>query len=128
MAHSGKTITFATDLLPNEDNIYSLGLIDNNNSANNRRWKVFGDVTGNADSASAISAALSTNTKTYLLGTQTQITSTPGNVNLTGDTGVYLTTTAGQLSSTSYSVNYSGNEKVQLQWNNTDAALEFIFI
>ena len=32
MAHSGKTITFATDLLPNEDNTYSLG----NNSY---KWK-----------------------------------------------------------------------------------------
>lgn len=35
MAHSGKTITFATDLLPNEDKIYSLGSID-------KRWKVAG--------------------------------------------------------------------------------------
>lgn len=37
MAHSGKTITFATDLLPNEDNIYSLG-------TTGQRWKVYGDI------------------------------------------------------------------------------------
>ena len=35
MAHSGKTITFATDLLPNEDGIYNLG----NNDA---KWKIYG--------------------------------------------------------------------------------------
>jgi hypothetical protein len=37
MAHSGKTITFATDLLPNEDNIYSLGTVE-------QRWKIHGDI------------------------------------------------------------------------------------
>lgn len=39
MAHSGKTMTFATDLVPQEDNIYSLG-------AGNpqKRWKIFGEV------------------------------------------------------------------------------------
>lgn len=40
MAHSGKTMTFATDLLPNENNIYSLG-------SSSQKWKIFGDVTGN---------------------------------------------------------------------------------
>lgn len=35
MVHSGKTITFATDLLPNEDGIYNLG----NNDA---KWKIYG--------------------------------------------------------------------------------------
>lgn len=35
MAHSGKTITFATDLLPNEDNIYNLG-------SSGQRWKIQG--------------------------------------------------------------------------------------
>ena len=37
MAHSGKTITFATDLLPNEDKVYNLG-------TNNQRWKIYGEL------------------------------------------------------------------------------------
>ena len=37
MPHSGKTMTFATDLVPQEDNIYSLGY-------NNQRWKIYGDL------------------------------------------------------------------------------------
>jgi hypothetical protein len=40
MAYSEKTMTFAVDLLPNEDNTYSLG-------SSSQRWKIFGDVTGN---------------------------------------------------------------------------------
>ena len=39
MAHSGKTMTFATDLLPHEDGIYNLGNAD-------QKWKIFGDVNG----------------------------------------------------------------------------------
>ena len=39
MAHSGKTITFATDLLPNEDNIYNLG-------TDSKRWIIHGNLTG----------------------------------------------------------------------------------
>ena len=42
MAHSGKTITFATDLLPNEDDTYSLG-----SDTNNLRWKIFGKLNTN---------------------------------------------------------------------------------
>ena len=41
MAHSGKTITFATDLLPNEDNTYNLG-------SSSLKWKIFGSLTGAA--------------------------------------------------------------------------------
>ena len=41
MAHSGKTMTFATDLFPNEDNIYSLGDSDH-------KWKINGISMGNA--------------------------------------------------------------------------------
>ena len=37
MSHSGKTMTFAIDLVPQEDNIYNLG-----NSS--QRWKIYGDV------------------------------------------------------------------------------------
>ena len=37
MAHSGKTMTFATDLVPQEDNIYRLGY-------DNQRWKIYGDL------------------------------------------------------------------------------------
>lgn len=37
MAHSGKTMTFATDLVPQEDNIYSLGDFD-------QKWKIHGKI------------------------------------------------------------------------------------
>lgn len=37
MAHSGKTMTFATDLVPQEDNIYSLG-------TDNLRWRIYGNI------------------------------------------------------------------------------------
>ena len=37
MAHSGKTITFATDLLPHENNVYNLG-------DNTHKWKIYGEV------------------------------------------------------------------------------------
>lgn len=43
MAHSGKSITFGADLLPNEDNIYNLG-------TTNQTWKIFGTLTGTATS------------------------------------------------------------------------------
>lgn len=53
MAHSGKTMTFATDLVPQEDNIYSLGTDD-------LKWIIRGslplsDITG-ADDLKAIEA------------------------------------------------------------------------
>ena len=37
MAHSGKTMTFATDLVPQDDDIYSLGY-------GNQRWKIYGEL------------------------------------------------------------------------------------
>lgn len=37
MAHSGKTMTFATDLMPQEDDIYSLG-------DNDLRWRIYGNI------------------------------------------------------------------------------------
>ena len=40
MAHSNKSITFDMDVFPSQDNIYSLG-------SSEKRWKIFGDVTGN---------------------------------------------------------------------------------
>ena len=40
MAYSGKTITFGADLLPNENNVYSLG-------STTQAWKIYGNVTGN---------------------------------------------------------------------------------
>ena len=83
---------------------------------------------GNAASASAISASLAATTKMYLLGTSTTITSTAANVSIAGDTGVYLTTTAGELSAVRYSINASGTEKVRLEYNSTDDSLDFVFI
>lgn len=43
MAHSGKSITFGADLLPDENNIYNLG-----NAS--QQWKIFGTLTGSATS------------------------------------------------------------------------------
>lgn len=42
MAHSGKTITFATDLIPQENDTYKLGT----DSPNVKKWKIYGNVTG----------------------------------------------------------------------------------
>ena len=42
MARSGKTITFATDLLPNEDGEYKLG-------DTNKNWKIYGAIQGGTD-------------------------------------------------------------------------------
>lgn len=72
MAHSGKSIIFATDLLPNEDNIYYLGKVDSNNNSNNRQWKIYaseihGPLTGNADTATTASKLTTSN-----LGTSTK--------------------------------------------------------
>lgn len=39
MAHSGKTMTFATDLVPNETDTYNLGNA-------NKQWKIHGTVQG----------------------------------------------------------------------------------
>ena len=84
--------------------------------------------TGNAATASKISAKLAATTKTYLLGTSTAITATAANVDITGDTGVYLTTTAGELSATRYSWNVSDTEKAYTVYNTTDDSIDFIFI
>lgn len=84
--------------------------------------------TGNAATASKVSAALNQTAKTYLLGTQTTITATATNVSLTGDTGVYLTTTAGELSALRYSLHYGSVEKAHLIYNNTDDSIDFVFV
>jgi len=85
-------------------------------------------ISGNAATASKISAKLATTTKTYLLGTSTTITSTAANVSLEGDTGVYLTTTAGELSAARHSWNVSGTEKAYTIYNTTDDSIDFVFI
>ena len=83
---------------------------------------------GNAATASKISAKLAATTKTYLLGTTTTITATAANVEITGDTGVYLTTTAGELSAARHSWNVSGTEKAYTVYNTTDDSIDFVFI
>ena len=83
-----------------------------------------GDITGNASSATQVTAKLDTTHKAYLLGTTTTPTAAGVNVAPVGDTGVYLTSTAGQLNATSYKV----NEKVVQSWNATSQCLEFQFV
>ena len=90
--------------------------------------KFSGELSGNASSASKISAKLVTNKKIYFLGTETTITSTAANVSLEGDTGVYITTTAGEFSAVRHSYNVSGTEKAYTTYNTTDDSIDFIFI
>lgn len=115
-----KTITFGADLNPNGDLDFNLG-------KSNARWNIFGDLTGNAATATKISVTLDTTHTIYLVGVKTAPTDTATHLALTGDTGVYLTTTAGQLSAKSYSVHDGTNQKVRLEWNSTDSSLDFIF-
>lgn len=75
MAHSGKTMTFATDILPNEDNIYNLGTSD-------KKWKIFGALTGNADTAT---------TATNLSAAPTIVSGGTSTVNLSANTAYTLT-------------------------------------
>ena len=79
MAHSGKTMTFATDLVPQENNVYSLG-------QDNLKWIIRGslplsDITG-ADDLKAIEAISGTTgllkktaANTWALDTNTYLTS-----------------------------------------------------
>ena len=67
-----------------------------------------------------VTNTLGTTTKYYVTGT-TSSTTTTGTQYF--DTGIYATTTAGQLNATTYKV----NENVTLQWNSSDASLDFIF-
>ena len=87
MAHSGKTITFATDLLPNEDNVYSLG-----NS--NYKWKIFGDVTGNIhwDNVTNKPLTLSASTTGFTIagGTTSKTLTVSESITLKAGTSTYL--------------------------------------
>lgn len=67
-----------------------------------------------------VTNTLGTTTKYYVTGTTSSSTNTGTQY---FDTGIYSTTTAGQLNATTYKV----NEQVTLQWNSTDASLDFIF-
>lgn len=77
MAHSGKTMTFATDIVPQETNTYNLG---NNDDTNPLHWKnifgnVTGDVTGNASTATKWASA---QTVYVTLGTASTTTTIQG--------------------------------------------------
>lgn len=83
MAHSGKTMTFATDLLPHEDEIYNLGNTD-------QKWNAMyattfhGELDGNAATATWVgkgthTAAITANEFTPATGTMTVL----GNVSNT---------------------------------------------
>ena len=78
--------------------------------------------------ASTVAATLDSTSKTYLLGTQSTITSTATNVSVSGDTGVYLTTNQGQISAAQHSINVNGTEKAYMTYNTTDQSIDFIFI
>lgn len=77
-------------------------------------------ITGFATEDTKVTNTLATTTKYYVTGTTSSSTNT-GTQSF--DSGVYVTTTAGQLNATTYKV----NENVTLQWNSTDASLDFVF-
>lgn len=81
MAHSGKSITFAMDVFPNEDGIYKLG-------DTNKKWKIFGDVTGNATNVTG-TVAISNG------GTGTTTAPTQGGIIYAANTSAFASTGAG---------------------------------
>lgn len=85
-----------------------------------------------ANTNTLMNYTLGATTRAYLMGSQNAPTSTTTARAAHGDMGVYLTNIAGQLSAESFSINdgttsASSVEKVWMQWNATDSALEFIF-
>ena len=98
MAHSGKTMTFATDLVPQEDNIYNLG-------KENLKWKIRGnlplsDVTG-ADDLKAIEAINDTTGLLKKTAANTWALDTSNYVTSSGITSVTIGATSPVQSSTS---------------------------
>ena len=87
MAHSGKTITFATDLLPNENNVYNLG-------SSSQKWKIFGDITGNIhwDNVTNKPLTLTASTTGFTIagGTTSKTLTVNESVTLKAGTSTYL--------------------------------------
>lgn len=85
-----------------------------------------------SDTNTLMNYTLGATTRAYLMGSQNApATSTVARA-AHGDLGVYLTNVAGQLSAKSLSINdgaasAASVEKVWMQWNATDQALEFVF-
>lgn len=73
--------------------------------------------------AAKVNVTLNQTTKGYLLGTTATPTATAALTESIADTGVYLSTTTGQLVATTFSV----NQAVNLVYNSTTSALEFVF-
>lgn len=80
------------------------------------------------DTNTKVNYTLATTTKSYLMASSDEPTSTTTAREAKGDTGVYLTTTAGELSSVRHSFNISGDEKAYLNFNSADSSLDLIFI
>ena len=77
-------------------------------------------ISGFATEDTKVTNTLATTTKYYVTGTTSSSTNTGTQY---FDSGIYATTTAGQLNATTYKV----NNIVTLQYNSTDASLDFIF-
>lgn len=136
MAHSGKSITFGADLLPNETNIYSLG-------SDTKKWKFVGSLTGNATNVTGtvaignggtnatsftddcIITAQTTNSTQSLASTGLKATTSSGNVTLVPNTsgktltiqsgtgGMTIETSTGALTiQSNYAAATSGNNIV----------------
>lgn len=103
MAHSGKTMTFATDLLPQENNIYSLGASDN-------KWaNVYAtNFKGNADTATRINGNLGALTDTSQHNIWVSSTNAADGIPKY-ISGVYVTASTGVITANGFSGPLTGN-------------------
>lgn len=112
---ASKTITFGTNLVPNGDLTNDLGTA-------NFRWNLFG-------SASESLVKLDTTNKLYITGATETPTGDGTVAALKANTKLFLSATQ-HLTAKAFSIHDDGTtpvEKVYMQWNNADSALEFIF-
>lgn len=116
---ASKTITFGTNLVPNDDLTNDLG-------TSSLRWNIFGDLTG---SASEAKVKLDETNKLYIIGEKDTPTSNGVSAALKANTKLFLSTTQ-HLTTKALAIhdnNSTPAEKVYMQWNSTDQSLDFIF-
>lgn len=117
---ANKTITFGADLLPNSTSLeYNLGSAD-------KQWNIFGDLAG---TASKLTLKTDATNKLYILGSSTAPTDDGVSVELKANTKLFLSATQ-HFTAKALAVHDDAStpaEKVCMQWNATDSALEFVF-
>ena len=116
---ASNTITFGTNLVPNDDLTNDLGTSD-------LKWNIFGNLTGTTSEALI---KLDTTSKLYITGETETPTSNGVSVSLKANTKLFLSATQ-HLTAKALSIHDDGTtpaEKVYMQWNSTDQSLDFIF-